>query len=141
MPLLLAHAAATCFLAGLVWVVQVVVYPSFLETGASPRWPAAHQAHSRRISAVVGPAWVVQAVTLAVLLVQHRQPAAMLAFASVCALATVGVTVLVSVPLHARLASYDDDVARRLIRTNWWRTAAWTGSAAAALAMLAVGPA
>lgn len=136
MLLLLAHAASTNALAGLIWVVQLVVYPGFPEVGRTDAWPAAHAAHSRRISLVVGPPWVVQAVTLGLLLLRRDQPGWLLALAGLCALTTVAVTVLVSVPLHARLASYDDAVARRLVRTNWWRTAAWTGSAACALAML-----
>ena len=36
-------------------------------------------------------------------------------------------TVLLQVPLHRRLAEdHDDAAARRLIATNWIRTAAWT---------------
>ncbi len=33
--LLLAHAVATAWLAGLVWTVQLVVYPGFGEVGTS----------------------------------------------------------------------------------------------------------
>ena len=36
-------------------------------------------------------------------------------------------TVLLQVPLHARLAAgHDEHAARRLVATNWIRTAAWT---------------
>ena len=39
----------------------------------------------------------------------------------------LGSTVLVQVPLHARLAlGHDPVVAQRLITTNWIRTGAWT---------------
>ena len=39
------------------------------------------------------------------------------------ALATVVVTVAVSVPLHTRLGrDWDEAAARRLVRTNWLRT-------------------
>lgn len=138
MTLLLAHTAATCALAGLAWVVQVVVYPGFLVVGPTPGWPAAHALHSRRITWVVTGPWAVQGLTLAALLLQHRQPLWLLGTASVCALTTVAVTVAVSVPLHARLAVWNEPAARRLVRTTWWRTAAWTGSAGCALAMLAL---
>ncbi len=38
-----------------------------------------------------------------------------------------GVTAFVSVPLHERLTpSFDAEAHRRLVSTNWWRTAAWT---------------
>lgn len=35
--------------------------------------------------------------------------------------------------------SDDDGAARRLVRTNWWRTAAWTAGAAGALVPAARG--
>ena len=136
--LLLAHAGSTCALAGLIWVVQLVVYPGFLLVGDGAAWPAVHAAHSRRIAQVVTLPWAVQGVTLALLLVRHREPLWLLVAASVCAVTTVVVTVLVSVPLHERLATYDERAARALVRTNWWRTAAWTAAAGCALAMLAL---
>jgi hypothetical protein len=52
-----------------------------------------------------------------------------------------GSEVGVSVPCHQRLsAAYDDAVLDRLVRTNWYRTAAWTagGTVAAAMVLLAV---
>ena len=70
MALLLVHLVATAALAGLVWVVQLVVYPSFLLVGASPAWPAVHAAHTRAVVLAVGPPWAVQGVTVAALLVR-----------------------------------------------------------------------
>ncbi len=134
MPLLLAHLVATAALAGLVWVVQLVVYPSFRLVGAGPSWPAFHAAHTRSVSLAVGPPWAVQGVTVAALLVRDG-PSPLLLLTGALALATVVVSVAVSVPLHTRLGqAYDDATARRLVTTNWLRTAAWTaGTVCAAL--------
>lgn len=137
MLLLLVHAGATCFLAGLVWVVQLVVYPGFREARRTPDWAALHAAHSRRMSGVVSVPWAVQGLSLAALLVRHEAPLPLLAVTSVLALATVVLTVTVSVPLHGRLPTYDDAVVGRLVATNWWRTAAWTGGAVCSLALVA----
>ena len=138
MALLLAHAAATCVLAGLVWVVQLVVYPAFLTVGPTPVWPQFRRAHSRAMTLVVVAPWAVQGVTLALLLVAPPAgvPYGLVLLAAALGLVTVGVTAAVSVPLHNRLQPYDEQAARRLLRTNWWRTAAWTGSALCAAAML-----
>jgi len=39
----------------------------------------------------------------------------------------IAVTLLASIPAHEALTrGYDPDAHRRLLRTNWWRTAAWT---------------
>ena len=136
MLLLLVHAGATCFLAGLIWVVQLVVYPGLRDASDGPTWPALHAAHCRRMAVAVSVPWAVQGLSLALLLLRHDAPPALLAFTSVLAVATVVLTVTVSVPLHERLPTYDDAVARRLIATNWWRTAAWTAGAVCSLALV-----
>jgi acyl-CoA synthetase (AMP-forming)/AMP-acid ligase II len=134
MALLLVHLTATAALAGLVWVVQLVVYPSFRLVGGGPAWPAFHAAHARAIALAVGPPWAVQGGTVAALLVRDG-PTPLLLLTGALALATVVVTVAVSVPLHTRLGhAYDDGAARRLVTTNWLRTAAWSaGTVCAAL--------
>ena len=137
MVLLLVHLAATAALAGLVWVVQLVVYPSFLLVGGTPAWPAVHAAHTRAMGLAVGPPWAVQGLTVAALLVRDGL-SALLVVTGLLALVTVAVTVAVSVPLHTRLGqAWDEAVARRLVRTNWLRTAAWTaGTVCAGLLVL-----
>ena len=138
MVLLAVHALAVGALTGLTWVVQLVVYPSFLLVGPTAAWPAVHAAHSRRVTLAVGPPWAVQGVTVGVLLLDRPAgvPVALLLTAAVLALATVAVTVLAAVPLHERLQPYDEGRARRLLAVSWVRTAAWTGCAVCAAAML-----
>jgi len=129
--LLQAHALATAALAGLVWVVQLAVYPAFRTVGPTPQWPAYHRAHSSAMVRLTALPWLVQGGCLAVLLV--RQPSPLLILTGALAATTVAVTVLLSVPLHARLGqAYDDATAVRLIRTNWLRTVAWTAGAVCA---------
>ena len=141
MTLLLAHAAATCFLTGLVWVVQLVVYPSFLRVGRTAAWPAFHAQHSRGMTRAVVLPWAVEGVCCAVLLVRRPDgvPLWLAGLAGALGLATVVLTFLVQVPLHGRLSrAYDERAARRLLASNRLRVLAWTGAAATGLAMLAV---
>ena len=140
MPLLVVHLAAVWFCAGLVWVVQVLVYPGFAGIGraAFTEW---HDRHTRLMSYVVSGPWAVQGVTTAVLLVRRPEgvPFWVAALSGVCGAATVAVTVLVSVPCHQRLSrGYDDEVLARLVRTNWWRVLAWTAGGVVAAAMMLV---
>lgn len=136
--LLQVHAAATAALAGLVWVVQLVVYPAFRVAGPTAAWPAYHRRHTTAMAVVVAVPWAVQGLAVAALLV--RQPGPLVLLAAGLAGITVGVTVLVSVPLHTRLGvAYDDDTARRLIMTNWARTAAWSAGAVVAAVLAARG--
>ena len=139
MALLLVHLVATAVCAGVVWVVQLVVYPSFRLRGGGASWPALHAAHSRAMVLAVGPPWAVQGGTLAALLVRDG-PSPLLLLTGALALTTVVVTVAVSVPLHTRLgAGYDPALARRLLDTNWLRVVAWTAAAGVALAMTGLG--
>ena len=125
---LVVGAAATWAMVGLIWIVQVVHYPMLAQMSALSPITAAVD-HQRRISWVVGPLMAAEGVTALVLLVDR--PSTMGAVSAWTAAVLLGVallsTVLVQVPLHARLATaHDDAVARRLIMTNWVRTAAWT---------------
>ncbi len=141
MLLLLAHAAATCALAGLVWVVQLVVYPAFLVVGPTPVWAAYHAAHSRGITRAVVLPWAVQGLTCALLLLRRPDgvPLSLALLAGALGLASVLLTVGVQVPLHTRLGQgYDPVLARRLLRSNWLRVVVWTAAAADALLLLAV---
>lgn len=136
--LLGAHTAAVWFCTGLVWTVQLLVYPGFAGMERSG-WTAMHRRHTRLMAWIIGGPWLVQGLTCAVLLVWRPPGVPLLAAlaAGACGAATVAVTLAVSVPCHERLAQgYDPDVLARLTRTNWWRTAAWTLGGAVALAML-----
>lgn len=129
----LVHAAATLLLAGVGWVVQVVVYPAFALVPASV-WARYHDAHSRRIAVVVGPPWLVQGVTTVVLLVDDAGRPLVLACAA-AALAGVLLT-LGAVREHGRLAGgVDPAVLRRLLAWNLARSLVWTAGGVAALVL------
>ncbi|MEJ2886959.1 hypothetical protein [Actinomycetospora aeridis] len=136
--LLGTHAAAVWFCTGLVWTVQLLVYPGFSAMERTG-WVALHARHTRLMGRLIGLPWLVQGVTCAVLLV-WRPPGVPLLLgvaAGVCGAATVAVTLGISVPCHERLArGFDAAVHARLTRTNWWRTAAWTLGGVVALVML-----
>ncbi len=124
----LAHAASTWFLTGLIWLVQVVHYPLFAQVGRRG-FVAYEAAHSTRITRVLALPWAVQgATTLALLLLPAAGPPRGLVWAcAVLAAIPVVVTVTLSIPAHQRLGQgFDADAHRRLVVTNWWRTAAWT---------------
>lgn len=137
--LLWAHAAATTSLAGLVWVVQVVVYPSFRLVGPTTAWPQVHAHHTRSTAAVVLLPWTVQGLSLVALLLRRPAgvPLPLLLLTGALAATTVVVTAASSVPLHRSLShGYDHKVAGQLVAANWLRTAAWTAGAVCSLAMV-----
>ncbi len=127
-PLLVVlHAVPTLYLCGLIWFVQVVHYPLFAAVGER-EFVAYERVHCRRITPIVLPPMVAE-LGLALWLWFAAPPAvAPWAGAGLGLLAIVwGSTFLVQVPCHERLGLTADAVAmRRLVLSNWVRTAAWT---------------
>jgi hypothetical protein len=139
MTLLLAHAAATLYMTGLIWFVQVVHYPLFAAVGAREA-AAYHRAHGRRTTWVVGPPMLAELVTALVLALAPPPGVGQgWAWGGLALLAVVWLsTAALQVPAHARLdAGPDAATQRALVAGNWIRTVAWSARAAIALAMLA----
>ena len=137
--LLAVQAGAALYMTGVIWMCQIAHYPLFAEVGAG--MPAYQRRNRVRTTYVVGPAMLAELVAAAVLLVSR--PEAIPAWAAWLGIGLVAiswaVTMALSVPAHERLsARYDAAALARLVRTNWIRTAAWTGHGALALWMLVV---
>jgi hypothetical protein len=135
---LVVHLVAVAVLAGVGWVVQLVVYPAFALVG-DPEWPRYHDRHMRAITRVVTVPWLAQGVsTGALLLAPGPVGLPVAAVLAALALVTVAATVGAAVPAHGRLATAPGpaDLAT-LLRANLVRTLAWTGSTALAAALLA----
>jgi hypothetical protein len=137
--LLLGQAAATLFMTGVIWIVQTVHYPLFALVGRDG-FPEYEREHQRRITAVVGVAMPVEAVTAVFLL--FATPAGVekgpLVLGALLLLPIWLSTALVQAPAHRRLsAGFDGRVASRLVATNWLRTALWSARSALVLVVLA----
>ena len=133
--LLLVHAATTLFMVGVIWFVQIVHYPLYSRVGAAG-FAEYERRHTRRTGWVVG-----------IPMLAELGASAALAWRSGGALASCGLALLViiwlctwllQVPAHRRLeCGFDAATQRRLVRTNWLRTLAWSGRGGIALALLA----
>ncbi len=126
--LLLVHVAATLFMVGLIWFVQVVHYPLFGRVGAGGFRSYAGD-HSRLTGYVVGPPMLVEAATAVLLL--FVRPAGVLAasaWAGAGLLAAVWLsTAFLQVPRHRDLGlGYEPGAHRLLVASNWVRTTAWS---------------
>lgn len=137
--LLLGHAVSTWFLTGLIWTIQVVHYPLFAMADRS-RYADFAAAHNLRITPLVGPPMVVEALLSVWLVIDP--PAGIPRWWAWAGLALVGLvwtsTALLQVPQHGRLAAgFDAQAHTWLVASNWVRTIAWTLRAAIATAMVA----
>jgi hypothetical protein len=136
--LLTVHAAVTWFMVGLIWTIQAVHYPLFRRVGRTG-FVAYESAHTKRMGALLLVPAGVEVVTAAALVwVRPDAVGIWLVLAAGGLLAGVWImTALLQAPLHRRLSTgYDDLALRRLVSSNWWRTAAWSARGVLVSAML-----
>ena len=119
---------ADLYLVGLGLTVAIVVYPAFHLVGAG-QWLAYHDAHVRRISAAVAPAWAIQGVGSLWWLLHGPHRLLALAHVALAALAVV-LTMFQALPIHHRLSRHHDDQdITQLERWHILRTVLWIGCA------------
>ena len=128
MTLLVLHVAATLFMTGLVWFVQIVHYPLLHRVGTAG-FSRYELEHTRRTSPVVAPMMLFElgsGVWLALAPPVGVQSALLLANAVLLAIIW-GSTFVLQSPLHRSLASgLAAGSVDRLVSTNWIRTASWS---------------
>lgn len=126
--ILMVNVAATLFMVGLIWFVQVVHYPLFARVGES-EFSAYEQAHRRLIAKIVGPAMLVEGVT-SVILFWYRVPGIALwsvTLGMVLLLVIWISTAFIQMPCHKALSrGFDSGIHRRLVLSNWVRTWGWS---------------
>jgi hypothetical protein len=134
------HSFFVFFMTGVIWLVQLVVYPQFQRvTGESFR--TYYLFHARWISLIIIPMMIGQGLSAGALWVQKifLQPhdPAMTNFAELGIIAglpmifTVAVimqTMFWEIPLHLQLGKVGHNplLVRKLVRDNWWRTITWS---------------
>lgn len=135
---LLLQAAATLFMTGVIWFVQIVHYPLMASVRASdfPRYEAAHARLTGYV--VIAPMLLELACALFLL---WRPPAEVPYSLLITGVALVVViwlsTFLLQVPQHNTLhRAFDTQAHSRLVATNWIRTIAWTTRSVLVLWML-----
>lgn len=117
------HLALTLYMTGVIWFVQIVHYPLF--DAVKEDHDIFARRHQDRTGFVVAPAMLGEAFCAILLLMAMPTPF------WICNLALIGliwmVTFAISVPCHQRLQNgFDPKTHRRLVRSNWFRTIAWT---------------
>ena len=126
--LLTVQLVATLTMCGLIWFVQIVHYPLMAQVD-SAEFTAYERLHQARTSLVVaGP--MLAELAAAVGLFWYRPsdvPMAALIIGAVLVAVIWASTIVWQMPAHRALEQgFDAAAHRRLVRTNWVRTVAWT---------------
>lgn len=137
---LLLCAAATFFLTGLIWFVQVVHYPLFAQV-TPENFPAYHAEHTTLTTWLVAVPMVVELLTsiwLTLLLRNDTRLRTLARTGLVFVVIVWGSTAWIQVPQHQRLSrGFEPAVHAALVRGNWIRVGAWSSHACVILIMLA----
>ena len=109
----------------LIWMIQLIVYPSFKHHSEESlaRW---HRIYTFRISLIVVPLMVAQLLVYTYRSVKVPTIETLSGAAIVVAMWLI--TFVVFVPLHAKLTRgvQVDEVCSRLVKFNWVRTILWS---------------
>lgn len=121
------NIAATGFMTGIIWFVQLVHYPR-LDEIPTGRFQLYHRKYTGVMAPLVGPVMLIE-LTTAVLL-WSQAPAAERAWHSAGLIILAAIwysTIRQQIPCHQQLKDgYDPIAHRRLVATNWTRTLCWS---------------
>ena len=122
--ILLVHLALCFFMTGLIWMVQLVHYPSFRYINMS-NFTNFTSFHGRSIAPITAIPMILELLTGALLLFYFQNLVYSINFALLL-LVWIS-TFFISVPLHKKLlVAHNTAIIEKLILTNWPRTALWT---------------
>ena len=123
--LLLLNFSVTLFMTGLIWFVQLVHYPLFEKVQTD--FVTYEQNHTRYTSWLTAPVMLTElAATLALWYFWPSYYVLNMAATVLIILIWIS-TFFIQIPLHHRLCdAFHPDNCRKLVKTNWLRTVAWT---------------
>lgn len=123
-PIFIIHFVSTVFMTGVIWIIQVIHYPTF-HFISKDLYFQFQDFHVKRITPIVAPLMLIELGTGIILFFQndHWIWKWNLILLSLIWLSTF----TLSVPLHGKLGIQNSEqLKRKLVLTNWPRTLAWT---------------
>jgi hypothetical protein len=138
LALAVLHTVSTLMMTGLIWFVQLVHYPLFAYVG-DQEFNRFEKQHVRRTTWIVAPLMIIEAATaIGLALLSWSRPCWWWTILGTILIVIIwGSTAFLQVPCHKALDErLDPFVVKRLIRTNWIRTIAWTVRSVLAIVIL-----
>ena len=124
--MLILHLIATTVMVGVIWVIQLVHYPSFHFIELK-QYTTFQRFHMSRISYVVIPAMVTELFTLILILISVDHIDTLVAASAILLIFIWLMTALFFSGVHQKLTlGYDQTIVDKLVKLNWGRTLLWT---------------
>jgi hypothetical protein len=120
------HLIFTSLMVGVIWVIQLVHYPSFHYV-KKDNYPLFQRFHMQRISIIVMPLMIIELLSGSYL-VYDRLYLNIYFLSSILILLVIWLlTAVIFSGLHQRLEQgYDESLVNKMILYNWIRTSLWT---------------
>ena len=122
--MLFLHILSTAIMVGIIWVIQIVHYPSFHYIDKS-RYVSFQNFHMNKISYIVIPVMSIEAISGIILL--YNDQTVLFIISLIILLVIWTLTAFYFTRAHQLLANgYKKDIVRKLVQANWVRTGLWT---------------
>ena len=124
--MLIFHLIATSVMVGVIWVIQLVHYPSFHFIELK-QYTTFQRFHMSRISYVVIPAMLTELFTLILIVISMDQIDTLVLASAILLIFIWLMTAVFFSGVHQKLTlGYDQTVVDKLVKLNWGRTLLWT---------------
>ena len=124
--MLILHLIATSVMVGVIWVIQLVHYPSFHFVELK-QYTTFQRFHMSRISYVVIPAMLTELFTLILIVISMDQIDTLVVASAILLIFIWLMTAVFFSGVHQKLTlGYDQTVVDKLVKLNWGRTLLWT---------------
>ena len=124
--MLIIHLIATSVMVGVIWIIQLVHYPSFHFIELK-QYTTFQRFHMSRISYVVIPAMLTELFTLILIIISMDQVDPIILASALLLIVIWLMTALFFSGVHQKLTlGYDQVVVEKLVKLNWGRTLLWT---------------
>tara|TARA_B100001121_G_scaffold236251_1_gene209877 strand:- start:156 stop:563 length:408 start_codon:yes stop_codon:yes gene_type:complete len=124
--MLILHLTATSVMVGVIWVIQLVHYPSFHFVELK-QYNTFQRFHMSRISYVVIPAMLTELFTLILIVISMDQIDTLVLASAILLIFIWLMTAVFFSGVHQKLTlGYDQTVVDKLVKLNWGRTLLWT---------------
>jgi hypothetical protein len=122
-PIIIFHLINCSFMTGLIWLVQVDVYPMFKLFGKQEFY-SLHQLHRRKITLIVLPALILESGTA--LWLYFLQPNNFMLLNLIGIIILLALTFFLNIPNYNQLNFDSFESKLKLVKYNWPRTILWS---------------
>ena len=124
--MLIIHLIATSVMVGVIWIIQLVHYPSFHFIELK-QYTTFQRFHMSRISYVVFPAMLTELFTLILFIISTDKVDSFISISGLLLILIWLMTAVFFSGAHQKLTlGYNKTIVDKLVKLNWGRTLLWT---------------